>query len=129
MFVFPLIGLERSIVRRARSDGVKGVFVVPTAYKTGYWMALRNHSVAMAELNDRASDFVGVQAPLGRHTIFLVDFGGPDTQSPPCGQETRHRGRRALLSAVEAEERRRVRSEIEAAGAREEADQASGAAA
>ena len=92
-------------------------------------MALRNHSVAMAELNDRASDFVGVQGPLGRHTIFLVDFGGPGTQSPPCGQETRHRGRRALLSAVEAEERRRVRSEIEAAGAREEADQASGAAA
>ena len=128
-FVFPPIGLERTVVRRARSDGVRGVFVVPTAYKTGYWMALRNHSVAMAELNDRASDFVGVQGPLGRHTIFLVDFGGPDTQSPPCGQETRHRGRRALLSAVEAEERRRVRSEIEAAGAREEADQASGAAA
>ena len=125
VFVFPPIGLERTIVRRARSDGVKGVFVVPTAYQSGYWMALRNHSIAMAELNDKASNFVGVQAPLGRHTIFLVDFGGPDTQSPPCGQEATHRGRRTLLSAVETEERRRVRSEIAAAGAREESDQAS----
>ncbi len=41
-------------------------------------------------------------------------------------QESRHRGRCALLCAVEAEERRRVRSEIEAAGARKESDQASG---
>jgi hypothetical protein len=129
VFVFPPIGLERTVVRRARSDGVKGVFVVPTAYKAGYWMALRNHSVAMAELNDKASNFVGVQAPLGRHTIFLVDFGGADTQSPPCGQETRHRGRRPLLSEVEAEERRRVRAEIEAAGARAGPEQASGAVA
>jgi hypothetical protein len=125
VFVFPPIGLERTIVRRARSDGVKGVFVVPTAYQSGYWMALRNHSIAMAELNDKASNFVGVQAPLGRHTIFLVDFGGPDTQSPPCGQEATHRGRRTLLSAVEAEERRRVQSEIAAAGSSEDSDQAS----
>jgi hypothetical protein len=126
-FVFPPIGLERTVVRRAQSDGVKVVFVVPTAYKAGYWMALRNHSVAMTEWNDIASNFVGVQAPLGRHTIFLVDFGGPDTQSPPCGQESRHRGRRTLLSAVEEEQRRRIRSEIETADARGEADQASGA--
>ena len=38
-------------------------------------MALQNHSIAMAELKDKASNFVGVQAPLGRHTIFSVDFG------------------------------------------------------
>ena len=104
------------------------MFVVPTAYKAGYWMALRNHSIAIADLNDKASNFVGVQAPLGRHTVFMVDFGGPDTLSPPCGQETRHRGRRPLLSAVEAEERRRVQLEIEAAGARGEAVQASSVA-
>ena len=72
-------------MRRARSDGVKGVFVVPTAY----WMALQNHSVAMAELNDTASNSVGFQAPPGRHTKFLVGFGGPDTQLPPCGQESK----------------------------------------
>jgi hypothetical protein len=89
--VFPPIGLERTIVRRARSDGVKGVFVVPTAYQAGYWMVLRNHSIAMAELNDQASNFVGVQSPLGRHTKLLVDFGGPDTQLPPCGQKSKSR--------------------------------------
>ena len=44
-------------------------------------MALQNHSIAMAELKDKASNFVGVQAPLGRHTIFSVDFGDL-TRSP-----------------------------------------------
>jgi hypothetical protein len=52
-----------------------------TAYKAGYGMALRYHSVAMAELNDRASNSHRVQAQLDRHTIFLVDLGGPDTRS------------------------------------------------
>jgi hypothetical protein len=52
-------------------------------------MALQNHSVAMTELNDTASNLVGVQAPLGRHTKFLVGFGGPDTLLPPCGQESK----------------------------------------
>ena len=68
-------------MRRARADGAKGVFVVPTACKAGYWMALQNHSIAMAALNDRASNFVGVQVPLGRHTIFSVDLGDL-TRSP-----------------------------------------------
>jgi hypothetical protein len=52
-----------------------------TAYRAGHWMALRHHSVAMAELNDRASNSYRVQAQLDRHTIFLVDLGGPDTRS------------------------------------------------
>ncbi len=87
----------------------------------------------MAGLNDKASDFVGALAPLGRNTIFLVDFGGPDTQSPadspPCGQESRHRGRHilTLLSAVEEEERRRGRLEVEATGAQRRIGQASSA--
>ena len=111
-FVFPPVGLERTVVRRARSDGVRAVFVVPTAYKAGYWMALRNHAVDRFDLTSPDSDFANAQAPLGKHTVFLVDFGGADTDSPPCGQEGERRGRRTLLSVIESEERSRVQAEL-----------------
>ncbi len=83
--------------KRARSDGVSAVFVVPTSYKAGYWMGprLRNHAIAQIQLSDPGSDFAGVQAPLGDHTLLLVDFGGADTNSPQYGQEDLHRGRPA----------------------------------
>jgi hypothetical protein len=102
------MGLERTVVRRARSDGVKAVFVVPTAYK-----ALRNHAIDSFELTKPDSDFANAQAPLGKHTVFLVDFGGPDANSPPCGQEAERRGRRPLLNVIEAEERLRVQAELQ----------------
>jgi hypothetical protein len=111
-FIFPPKGLERAVVKRARSDGVKAVIVVPTAYKAGYWMALRNHAIDQLELTQPNADFANAQAPLGKHTVFLVDFGGPDTTSPPCGQEDRVRGRRQLLEPIESEERARVREEL-----------------
>jgi hypothetical protein len=112
-FIFPPMGLERTVVRRARSDGVKAVFVVPTAYKAGFWMALRNHAIDSFELTKPDSDFANAQAPLGKHTVFLVDFGGPDANSPPCGQEAERRGRRPLLNVIEAEERLRVQAELQ----------------
>jgi hypothetical protein len=112
-FLFPPIGLERTVFRRARSDGVRAVVVVPTAYKAGYWMGLRNYAIDQLALTDPESDFVGVQAPLGNHTVFLVDFGGTDTFSPPCGQEGEPRGRQPTLGPIEQEERARVREELE----------------
>jgi hypothetical protein len=62
-FIFPLKGLERAVVRRARSDGVKAVIVVPTAYKAGYWMTLRNHAIEQLELTQPSADFANAQAP------------------------------------------------------------------
>jgi hypothetical protein len=61
------------------SDGAKAVIVVPTAYKAAYWMALRNHAVDQLELTQPNADFTNTQALLGNYTVFLVDFGGPDT--------------------------------------------------
>ena len=121
VFVFPPSGLEKTIVKRARSDGVRGAFVVPTASKAGFWMALKNHSIARVDLKDSPTDFVGSQTPMRRHTVFLVDFGGPDTLSPPCGQEADRRDRRPLLNDVERDERLLVRKELEAARRQETA--------
>jgi hypothetical protein len=59
-FIFSPVGLERATVKRARSDGVRCVFVVPTAYKAGYWMALRNHSIDRAELTRPDLDLTNV---------------------------------------------------------------------
>ncbi len=101
------------MVKRARSDRVKAVIVVPTAYKASYWMALRNHAIDQLELTQPNADFANAQAPLGKHTVFLVDFGGPDATSPPCGQEHRVRGRRPLLEPIESEERARVREVLQ----------------
>ena len=111
-FIFPPVGLERATVKRARSDGARCVFVVPTAYKSGYWMALRNHSIDRAELTRPDLDFTNVQGTLGKHTVFLVDFGTADSLSPACGQARAPRGRRPLLGNVEREERARVQEEL-----------------
>ena len=112
--IFPPKGLERTVVKRARSDGVRAIFIVPTAYKAGYWMALRNHSIDQIELTQPNADFANAQVPLGRHTVFLVDFGGSDTSLLPCGQEDLPRGRRPLLGRIEQEESSRVRAQLQA---------------
>ena len=103
-FIFPPRGLERTIIRRAISDGIKAVFVVPTNHRADYWKTLRSRALAVGELNDPPSHFACVQAPLGNHTIFLVDFKGSDFAIPACGQECFERGRRQLYNATEAEE-------------------------
>ena len=112
MFHISPKGLERTEVKRARSDGVEAVIVVPTAYKAGYWMALRNHAIEQFELTQPNAEFANAQDLLGRHTVFLVDSGGPDTTTPPCGREDRARGRRPLLEPIESEERARVQEEL-----------------
>ena len=111
-FIFPPRGLEKAAVRRAKSDGVRAAFLVPTAYKSGYWAALRGRAVARMQLDEPATDFHHSQFPLGNHTLFLVDFGGSDSVSPPCGQERRLRGRRCRLAPVEQEERAWTRAEL-----------------
>ena len=115
-FIFPPRGLERAVVRRAKSDGVRAVFVVPTAYKAGYWEALRGRAIAQMQLGDSATDFEHSQAPLGAHTLFLVDFGGSDTASPACGQEREARGLWQRFGPIELEERARVKAELQKLG-------------
>ena len=118
-FIFPPRGLEKAVVRRAKSDGVRAAFVVPTAYKAGYWGALRGRAVAQLQLSDPASDFENAQTPMGDHTLFLVDFKGSDSATPACGQECKQRGRRERLAPVELAERARVKAELSRLEARQ----------
>jgi hypothetical protein len=112
-FIFPPKGMERAVFKRARSDGIRAAFLVPTAYTAGYWKGLRARSTAQLELTSPKTELLNPQGTMGNHTLFLVDFGGPDT--PPaaaCGQDHRRRERRQRLSQVELEERSRTRAEL-----------------
>ena len=111
-FFFPPRGLEKAVVRRAKSDGVKAAFLVPTSYKAGYWEALLGRAVAQLQLDEPATDFANVQAPLGAHALFLADFGSADNASPVCGQEREVRRRREHLGPIELEELARVKTEL-----------------
>ncbi len=86
-FIFPPKRMEKAISRRARSDGVRVVFVVPTAHTAGYWLGLRARSVARLELTSPENEFYNPQ-------------------------EQQRRGRLQRLGDVELEERRRTRAEL-----------------
>ena len=45
-FIFPPKRLERAVFKRARSDGIRAIFLVPTAYTAGYWKGLRAYATA-----------------------------------------------------------------------------------
>ena len=104
LFIFPPRGLERAVVRRAKSDNVRGCFVVPTNHKAGYWKLLRSSAVAHMAFDKPDEAFEFAQAPLSAHSVFLVDFGGADEASPCCGQEHIRRGRQARWEPHEEEE-------------------------
>jgi len=111
-FIFPPKRLERAVFKRARSDGVRAIFVVPTAHTAAYWKGLRARSEAQLEMTSPRSEFHNPQGTMGNHTVFLVDFGAADSPSPAtCGQDRLRRGRRHRLGAVELEERSRTRAE------------------
>ena len=112
-FIFPPKKLERTAFKRARSDGVRAIFLVPTAYTAGYWKGLRARSVAQLELTSPKAEFHNPQGTMGNHTLFLVDFGGADSSSAAsCGQDHLYRGRRQRLSPLELDERSRTRAEL-----------------
>jgi hypothetical protein len=113
VFIFPPKGLEKAVFRRARSDGVKAIFLVPTAVTAGYWKGLRARSTARLELTSPRLELHNPQGTMGNHTVFLVDFGDTDSRlAPCCGQAACHRGRRQRLSQVELEERSRTKAEL-----------------
>ena len=98
--VFPPHGMERAVVRRAKSDKVKTVkacFIVPTSHKAGFWKLLRSAAMASLTFDDPWRAFALSQAPMATHSVFLVDFGpifgSADGTTPCCGQGAKHRGR------------------------------------
>jgi hypothetical protein len=69
-FIFPPKRLERAVFKRARSDGVRDIFVVPTAHTAAYWKGLRARSEAQLEMTSPRSDFHNPQGTMGNHTVF-----------------------------------------------------------
>ncbi len=111
-FIFPPKKLEKAAFKRARSDGVRAIFVVPTAYTETYWKGMQARSEAQLELTSPKTEFHNPQGTMENYTVFLVDFGAADPPSPAtCGQDCSQRGRRQRLIALELEERSRTRAE------------------
>ena len=76
-------------------------------------MALRNHAIDQLELTQPNADFCERAGSVWKTHCVLVDFGVPDTTSPPCGQQDRVRRRRPPLEPIESEERARAQEELQ----------------
>jgi len=83
-FFFPPSGLEERVVSRARSDGARGLFLVPTRHRAGFWLALRRAATSWTYVNEAVCKFEHTERELGAHTLFLVDFGGLADSGEPC---------------------------------------------
>ena len=115
-FIFLPKGLEKAVFRRARSDCVRAVFVVPTQHAAGYWKGLRARSTGLLALTQPQTEFVNPQGTMGNHAVFLVDFDDADSGlAAGCGQEREPRGRRPRLTGtpLQLEERALARAEID----------------
>ena len=62
-------GLADTVVRRARSNGARGLFLVPTNFKAGYFIALRAVAIAVLELETNQSLYRLTSKPVGRMTL------------------------------------------------------------
>ena len=103
-FFFPPSGLEDKVVRRARSDGARGVFLVPCSRKAPFFAALKAHALASSEVAVEADVFTHLSRPMCKHMLFAVDFGGADQGVGGCGQEALRRPRERWVRPIEADE-------------------------
>ena len=113
-FYFPPAGLEDRVVIRARSDGARGVFLVPTRHRAGYWMALRRASRRVVAVPEQVNMYENTERVMAAHTLFLVDFEGPDDCVAACASAGLRRSGERPRDAVEDHEseilRRSLRS-------------------
>jgi hypothetical protein len=115
-FFFPPGGLEDRIVRRAKSDGARGIFLVPTNRKAAYYMCLSQHAHASRVIEQTATGFVHANRAMTQHTLFAVDFEErPDRTAPArCGQESHRRISGRADRVIESEERGALSDKIAA---------------
>jgi hypothetical protein len=112
-FYFPPSGLEDRVVRRARSDGVRGLFLVARNRKQASYQSLRQNSFARLDLDAKPDLFDHVRKPMPKHTLLAVDFGeGTDRSAAPCGQEAKRRPRGREPQPLELEEARALVRQI-----------------
>ena len=93
------------MVRRARSDGVQAIFLVPVNRRAPCFQALQQHAAASLEVAaDRDGIFRNTQGRhMAKHMLFAADFGGPDRVTPWCVQGLGRRAPGRILRPVEAE--------------------------
>ena len=100
-------GLADTVVRQARSDGARGLFLVPTNFKAGYFIALWAVAVAVLELETQQLLYRFTCKPVGRMTLFAADFGDKEADClvPSCVQAFEPRiGRRPSRGELDADE-------------------------
>ncbi len=118
------------MVRRARSDGARGIFLVPNSAKQGYWQCLTRDARARQLGIAVASDFDNAfQKRMTEHSLFYVDFGeNADVHAPLCAQALLRRPGLPRLEPREEEELQRLRQELAhlAVSIREEPSERSG---
>ena len=81
------------MVRRAKSDGARGIFLVATNKRAPYFLCLKLHCTEQVKVEPDAGVFEHCVRQMPQHTLFAVDFGDKhaDRASPLCGQETTRR--------------------------------------
>ena len=116
-FYFPPSGLEDRVVRRAQSDGARGIFLVPRNRKAPYFQALRQRAILIRNLESEPDLFVHARKQMCKHSLIAVDFGyGNDLTSPFCGQESEPRRKGRVALPVEEEASRDIIRQISLLG-------------
>ena len=117
-FYFPPQGLEDRVVRRAQSDGARGIFLVPRNRKAPYYQALRQRAMLARHLEAEPDLFCHTRKQMCKHSLIAVDFsGGVDLTTAFCGQESEPRRKGRAVLPVEAEAARDLVRQISLLGA------------
>ena len=88
-------------MKRAISDGARGLFLVRTNYKAPYWLALKRVSKLQQEIEADASLYTNSSVQLGRHTLFAADFSALSQQIGLTLSPRRRAGRRLIVGAMD----------------------------
>ena len=126
-FVFPPAALLPRVLAKARADGLRGVVVLPFTPSAAFWpgfaaasLSRSAHSLdpcivvpATAEFVSDTGDLRGAQ----RLAVMAVDFTRgasfrPGPATPPCAQAAHTRPRASHLHREDAEDTRRIASEL-----------------
>jgi hypothetical protein len=113
-FFFTPSNLEDAVVRRARSDGAQGIFLVPNSAKQGYWQCLTREAITRVINVARCFEFEHTGSKkLTEHSLFYVDFGdGSNHYAPQCGQALRRRPGLPRLRRGEAAELEQLHQQL-----------------
>ena len=110
---FPPSAVVDKCVKRAQSDGARGLFLVPTNYKAPYWQALRRAARARLEIASNPQLYKWCGAPMGRHTLFAVDFTSSERRDgDPCPQAFQRRNKVCRFLPVEREEQEAIQAQL-----------------